>query len=389
MKTQYDYIISGAGCAGLSLLYRMMQHPFFTDKEILVIDNISKNTNDRTWCFWEQQTGPFEHLVHHQWKDISFYSNNFSGRFNIAPYTYKMIRGIDFYTHILEQAHKAPNIYFATENILSAVTNANTATVITDRNTYTAGYVFNSIIFPDHFLKQASPQHPNAPYKLLQHFKGWFIETEEPLFEKELARFMDFRVHQQHGTSFVYVLPLSTQTALVEYTLFTSSLLASEAYDDALANYMQENYPGKAYNIQQKEFGVIPMTSFQFSPGDDRLVALGTAGGQTKASSGFTFRFIQKHSDAIIAALLNGHSPIIKKSWLQKRFDLYDATLLHILTTNKMGGDAIFETLFKKNTPQSVLRFLDNESTLLQDMRLMSTVPTSIFLPAALRQLLH
>jgi lycopene beta-cyclase len=30
----YDYIITGAGCAGLSLLMRMMEDPFFLRKNI-------------------------------------------------------------------------------------------------------------------------------------------------------------------------------------------------------------------------------------------------------------------------------------------------------------------------------------------------------------------
>ena len=53
-------LFSGAGCASLSLLMRMIRSGKFTDKKILLIDKEQKNKNDRTWCFWETQNGFFE-----------------------------------------------------------------------------------------------------------------------------------------------------------------------------------------------------------------------------------------------------------------------------------------------------------------------------------------
>lgn len=53
-----------------------------------------------------------------------------------------------------------------------------------------------------------------------------------------------------------------------------------------------------------------------------------------------------------------------------------------------MPGDEIFASIFKGNKASSVLAFLDNESSLLTDLKIMSSVPTKIFLPAALKELL-
>jgi lycopene beta-cyclase len=63
---------------------------------------------------------------------------------------------------------------------------------------------------------------------LLQHFKGWVIETAKPAFDPSQAIFMDFRVSQQNGTTFIYLMPTSSTTALVEYTLFTEKVLPQE-----------------------------------------------------------------------------------------------------------------------------------------------------------------
>src|SRR3712207_2018377 len=110
MEKHYDYIISGAGAAGLSLLMRLMQHKAFDQKSILVVDKDRKDENDHTWCFWEAKPGLFEPLVHHQWQQVYFYSNEYSSLLDLGPYHYKMIRSIDFYKYILEKAKEHPDI---------------------------------------------------------------------------------------------------------------------------------------------------------------------------------------------------------------------------------------------------------------------------------------
>jgi lycopene beta-cyclase len=70
-----------------------------------------------------------------------------------------------------------------------------------------------------------------------------------------------------------------------------------------------------------------------------------------------------------------------------KRFRFYDNTLLHILYYEKLPGHEIFTQLFQKNKPQEVLRFLDNESSLTDELKIISTLPTWPFLKAAIKQL--
>jgi len=393
LKVDYDYIITGSGCAGLSLLYRMMQHSFFSNKQILVIDKEPKTINDRTWCFWETGAGIFEEIVQHKWKQIDFYSNYFSARFDIVPYAYKMIRGIDFYNYILDKAKQRTNIHFLYGNVQLLSNEFAKAVVTADNKQYIGNYIFNSIIFndsnkvPPEFIPQKAGGGGGGFYYLLQHFKGWLIETPGNIFDTGIATFMDFRVSQQHGTAFVYVLPVAANKALIEYTLFTEKLLEQQEYDIALKDYIGNYLQINNYTVEDEEFGIIPMTSFPFSKGEGNIVNTGTAGGQTKASSGFTFRFIQKHADAIAKALMAGKNPHTNAGLMQKRFDVYDNTLLNILHHKKLGGDKIFADLFKKNPPQRVLRFLDNETNLSEELKLMSTVPTGVFLPAAVREL--
>ncbi len=377
---QYDYIIAGAGGAGLSLLMHLMQHDSFGTKKILVVDKEPKTKNDRTWCFWEEKAGLFEPVVHHSWPQVQFKSRYYSAVLDLDPYRYKMIRGIDFYNYVMEHAAKHPNVSFIYGQVTAIANEVNKAAVIINGQKLLATYVFNSILFQ-------KPTIPPGNYMLFQHFKGWLIETREPVFTPSAATLMDFNVSQQLGTTFVYVLPLSKTKALVEYTLFTKSLLHDNAYNLALQQYIKEYLNIDEYQVTDDEYGVIPMTNINFERGQGNIVNIGTAGGQTKASSGYTFQFMQKQSRQIVQALLNNQHPLGKTGFLHKRFHFYDSTLLNILYHQKQGGDKIFSDLFRNNKAETVFRFLDNESTMADELKIITSVSAGVFVKAAMQEI--
>lgn len=361
----------------------MMQEPFFTDKRILVIDQSPKKANDRTWCFWEKEAGLFESIVYHRWELLDFFSAGFSATLSIQPYQYKMIRGIDLYEMVRKAISRHTNIEWRKETVKILRTETDKAWVETDRGNYTADYVFNSILFAD-----ITRPLQAGEYHLLQHFKGWVIETEEPVFDPARAGFMDFRVDQSAGTTFLYTLPTSPTTALVEYTLFTEQTLQPEAYDKALRLYVGNTLSITNYRITHEETGIIPMTNHVFPLQEGRIVQLGIAGGQVKGSSGYAFRFIQKKVKQVVDSLVKNGRVHLRKTWRDQKFHLYDSVLLHVLQKRKLNGDAVFAMIFQHNPPQRVLRFLDNETNILEDLQIMRSVPARIFLPAALKELL-
>lgn len=359
---------------------RMMEHSFFDDKKILIVDKAEKNSNDRTWCFWEKGEGLFEPLVHHYWNEVHFYADSYSHLLSLKPYRYKMIRGIDFYRYVQSRAKQKNNIHFLYEPVTVTGNKGDRAFVQTATGLYTADYVFNSILF-------AQPAIDSGEYMLLQHFKGWLIETENPVFDPSKATFMDFRVAQDAGTTFMYVLPASTTSALVEYTLFTEQLLPAEKYIAELQSYLTSFLGIERYNIVHEEFGIIPMTNHRFPGAEGRVIHMGIAGGQAKGSSGYAFQFIQKKTASIVQHLVKGKFPHQHEGWTARKFRLYDSVLLNVLHHHKLNGDAIFAAIFQKNSPERVLRFLDNESSLWDDLQIMNSVPTRIFLKAAMQEL--
>lgn len=374
-ENHFDYIITGAGCAGLSLVMHLLQQKSLQQKRILLIDETAKNKNDRTWCFWEKEEGLFEPIVCKQWETLRFYSDHFSRAFTIQPFRYKMIRGDDFYDYCFAALKKHPSVVFLQAKVERHFSE-NTTGVIADGKTFTADFVFNSILFQ-------KPALQKGEVWLLQHFKGWLVNTEEKAFSAEEATLMDFRISQKNGTAFCYLLPLTPTRALVEYTLFTPSLLPPEAYDEELKTYLADFLNVPHFQIEETEFGVIPMTNHRFPKRQNNIINIGTAGGQTKGSSGYTFYFIQQHSKAIAESLSQEGHPFVAPP--PGRFHFYDSVLLQVLAKNLLPGKAVFTQLFQKNKPQDVLAFLNNASSLLTELRIISTLPTGPFLKAALQ----
>lgn len=381
MPDHYDYIITGAGCSGLSLLMHVLQTPELNQKRILLLDHSAKTDNDKTWCFWEKDKGIFEKIVFHQWQQVQFYADSWSKSISLYPYTYKMLRSIDFYAFVLDYARLFPNVVFRNEEVIKVCNDSGMAVAVTKKQQYRAHYIFNSILFQ-------RPVPGKKEHFLLQHFTGWEIETDMPHFNPELATFMDFRVNQQHGTTFMYVLPVSANRALVEYTLFTENLLNKEAYEIALHDYISHQLKINSYRITHAETGIIPMTNIAFKKGEGRIIHLGTAGGDTKPSSGYTFKFIQDRVSLIVKALVKGEDPLIHPTLKQKKFLFYDSVLLHVLRNRTLGGAEVFAAIFSGNPVERVLRFLDNESTFTEDIQVMNSVPKLIFMKAALREMI-
>jgi lycopene beta-cyclase len=375
--SRYNYIIAGAGCSGLSLLVRMLASKKLAGKKILLIDKAAKDVNDRTWCFWEKGEGYFDKIVHRSWSSLHVFSHLHSQTSDISPYRYKMIRGIDFYNYCFDIIRTHTNVTILQEEIESHGSHPDKAFVRTTSGTFTADYLFSSIPLP-------VPSLSTGYYHLLQHFKGFIIQSVDKAFDPEIATLMDFRVSQEKGTSFVYMLPLSTHEALVEFTMFSGEVLARDEYDRVIQDYITRILQISSYEILSTEYGVIPMTNYRAAPFQGRVIKIGTAGGQTKPSTGYTFNFIQKHAEVMVGRLEAGSFPGIKRSLNTRKFDWYDSILLNILHNKKIPGAAIFTDLFRKNKIPDVFKFLDNETSLWEDLKIIKVLPKRVFAKAAL-----
>jgi lycopene beta-cyclase len=373
----FDYIFTGAGLSALMTVYKMVVSEQFSDKTILLLDENPKKTNDRTWCFWEKDKILWENIISKKWDSALFANENFERDLDLKPYQYNQIRGLDFYTFVFEALSNHKNITFINEKVTHINELDTHVFVASETQTFTGNQLINSI-----YIKLITESQQKYPV-LQQHFVGWFIKSEEAVFNTEQATFMDFSVAQKGNTRFMYVLPTSKIEALVEYTLFSKSLLKQNEYESEIENYIQK-LGIENYTITEKEQGSIPMTCYPFwKKNTKRVLNIGTAGGWTKASTGYTFKNSNKKSTEIVSFLQtkNDFSTFHKTT----KFWFYDLLLLDILDRHNELGSIIFSSLFKKGNPALIFKFLDEETSLIEDLQVILKCPTMIFIKALFR----
>lgn len=361
---RYDYIIAGAGASGLTLAYLLLGLKD-SKKTILILDKDNKDANDRTWCFWEKEKNLFEELVFRQWHKASVKGSAYEETFEIAPYRYKMIRGIDFYQHIIPPIKADSRVKWENTDVLSVHADGR---VNTTDGSFIGDVVFNSTVnYQDLEFNQAN--------NILQHFQGWIIKTPQPAFDAETVTYMDFSIAQEGDCRFGYILPFANDRALVEYTAFNKTLMDDEYYDERLKNYLK-TLGIKDFELLEKEKGVIPMTDYDFQIKEsDQLYHIGILGGFAKASTGYSFLRAQHILSKMVQNIAKGQPIDDKLPYQKKRFKKYDATLLDVLASGKYTGEQIFTSLFEKNGAHAVFKFLDEQTSLAEELKIMSSTP--------------
>lgn len=373
----FDYIIIGNGLAGLQLALGFLKEPFFDSKKIGLIDSSNKTSNDKTWSFWEVGKGNWDTIVYKKWDKALFKSKNVQISIPLKGYTYKSIRAIDFYDFAKRQLNASSNFHF----ILDEIKDIHASDILRingNKVSYIANHVFDSRIPKEYYSK-------SSKYSIIhQHFKGWVIDTNTPIFQPDEFTMMDYRFNYNESTSFIYVLPFTETKALIEFTFFTPYLVEEKVYDDALKNYIKEHLKLDSYDIVETEIGNIPMTDFPFwEYHSDGVTKIGTGGGWVKGSTGYSFKHTEKHVQNIIHNIKDGTNP--SSNLIRKKFKFYDAIFLDVLNHHNEKGIWIFEQFYSKNSVDTMFRFLDEETSFKEDIQIMKSLFSMTFIKSFFR----
>lgn len=364
------------------VLYELLQNNLLMGKTVMVIEPQKKDINDKTWCFWEQKNGEWDRFVRKQWGSAFFSSGDQQVECLASDMRYKMIESQTFYIEMIRLLKSQPNIIFVTDSVVSFEDNGLEVLVSTQKEVFVSDYFFNSVLDLNAVTSQT--QYP----LLQQHFVGWFVKTKEPVFSSEHVNFMDFTVPQKNSTRFMYVLPFSSTEALVEYTLFSPSVLSEDEYEQEISHYLLSKGI-QDFEIIAKEKGNIPMTVYPFwRKNTQRVLHIGTAGGWTKASTGYTFQNATKQAKRLVEVLQKEVFDFrnFKK---KNRFLFYDSLFVKVLYDNNELGKSIFSEMFTKVSPDKILRFLDEESTWLEEIEIIWACPKLPFLKALVNYLFY
>ena len=350
---EFNYVIIGGGCAGLSLAYELEINDKLKDRTLAIIEIREEYKRDKTWSFWKVLNHNFEDCVIKSWNNFTINTSENSNELINKNFPYQSIDSGKFYEKIIKKLSMNSNISFFKD--LSKIDLKNSL-------------VFNSI-FKDELDKSG----------LWQHFQGIEIETPKDTFDEEIINLMDFNCDQKNEVHFFYTLPFSKNRALIE-TTWLSNLEDQTLvdYDLQLENYIKNNLGIKSYKINFVEKGAIPL----FHPAlndDDRTINIGSAGGMTRLSTGYTFLNIQEHSKYIVKNIENIKK--IKTFSLGKKYKFLDKVFLKVLKKHPEKMPRIFYNMFKASS-ETIIKFLSNKSNFFEDINIISRMPKLTFIKA-------
>ena len=350
---EFDYIIIGGGCAGLSLAYELEINEKLKDKNLAIIEPRAEYKKDKTWSFWRVVPHNFDDCVKKSWENFSINIPKKTNHLECVSYPYQSIDSGMFYKKINSKLKENKNISFFKD--LKEVNSKNS-------------FIFNSV-----------PSIKKDFRNLWQHFCGVEIETQNNFFDDEIFNLMDFDCNQRESVHFFYTLPYSKNTALIETTWLSRMNDGSQKdYDNQIKDYIENHLKLKNYKIIYKEEGAIPLFYPTYKK-EKNKINIGTAGGMTRLSTGYTFLNIQEHSKYICKNIENISNT--KKFEINKKYQFLDDIFLRVLDKNPEMMPDIFFNMFK-GSPKAVIKFLSNKSNFVEDLSIILKMPKITFIKA-------
>ena len=379
VNSQFDFIIVGAGLSGLHLSYCFLKDEYFKDYSFLIIDKEKSKKEDNYFSYWEIGDGKWDSILKNKWSKGDFFSKKGKVEMDFSDYSYKTLSSSKFKEYVKKKIKKKKKFKLSKDTVLKIKEEKNNIVVVGNKKNYNAKHVFDSRLSP--ILNKKIKKHTY----LKQHFLGWVVKTNEKIFNKRSFVFMDYRIRDKNSTAFTYVLPFKKNEALIEHTYFSKNVQNHEVYEEYIKDYLNKYYGKSTYKLVKSEFGVIPMTTYPFhSDSTMNITKIGTAGGWVKPSTGYSFKNCEKYSEKILDNIKNGKEFKISP---KKRYLFLDKILLGVLSNYNYQGESIFHRMIKRNKTKNVLRFLDEESTLLEMIKIIISMRSVYFVKVFIKSL--
>lgn len=368
----YDLVILGGGCAGLSLAMRLAalgaQCP-----RTLVIERRSAYTNDRTWCFWGESSKPVSHLIQHQWQSVTLRDGDRVVSVDCTAVPYQMITAEAFYREALSLIAASDRIDLETGVVLSS----EPLKIDNKWNLATNQGLCRSAKLVD---TRPPPQPEVGAAMLWQSFYGCEIESNCDLFDAGCAELMHFTPGPAGLVNFNYLLPFSSRRALVEATVFGIEPMGRRQLESELQNALHRQTRGAAYRVLRTENGILPMGGTrQRKPPDASYVKAGLSAGAGRASTGYAFQRIQKWAGHCAQALSRGEFPANHPSD-PALLRALDYLFVSVLTSWPNAAPSLFLGLFEKTDTARMIRFLSDAGTLADYVAVAAALPAGLFI---------
>ena len=372
----YDFVFIGIGASNSLLLLNLIQKKCNENNSFAIIESNSKVENDKTYCFWAHSNSSIVRelspIISHSYSVINVNQTD-SQKIDEQPYNY--IRSADLYNYTKEKSNQH-NIPIHRDQVEQISAGNDFYTVKTTNSVFYSRFIFDS----------RTPSLSNLNSKEIyihQSFYGLYIKCENDVFEKQAFNMMNFNIEQSNYTQFIYILPFSSNEALVELTRFGVDKIDTNYAKGILDNFLSQSFGD--YKILGDETGCIPMTTFQsYGSEFDGVLNTGANANMIKPSTGYGFKKMFEYAEVVSNKILAGDYEHFNKMPLQSksRFLFYDRLLLTILLHWPSEGKRIFTRLFKRHSILTIFQFLDEKTTLYQEIKIFLSLPVIPFLKA-------
>ena len=218
---------------------------------------------------------------------------------------------------------------------------------------------------------------PRAPAgAMLQHFAGMEVEVDRPVFDPQTAILMDFRVDQSHGMHFMYVLPFSPTRALLESTMFSTSVMPHDYYKEAIESYLFKHHKATIEQVICEEQGSFRWAHWDFTT---LRFPVWANGGAIRPASGYTFAFIHQQIEEAIERVKGGKP--LKFTRPHKRVDVWmDSVLLAVLRHWPHQGPILFSRMAQSLSGEKFIRFMSGKAGWWLRFKVMMAMPKMPFI---------
>nr|WP_255633200.1 FAD-dependent oxidoreductase [Demequina sp. TTPB684] len=384
---RFDAIIVGAGAAGLSLACHLADSGW--GDKVLVVDDADQPLEQKSWAWWSRGDGLLDAAASAVIGTLRVAGATWQRDLAIAPYSYRRITGPELSAATDRFIAERPGYERLSGSVTAIAQDSTGARLVIEvphdghRRTVevAARWVFDSV----------GPGEPSrgSGTRAYLDFHGLYIDCPTDVFDTGTATLMDFRTDQSAGTAFVYVLPLTARSALVERTVFAFSdrydrTRQATLQESRVRQYLREHVRAGAYRVTGHEVGIIPLERGPVAKPSGWIVPIGARAGMVKASTGYGFERIQRHSAAIASCVASGRHPASAARECHWARTL-DHALLRVMHADPAQAPDIFATLFARNPAPRVLSFLDEDASWRDQLKLCATMPRAPFVRAQVR----
>jgi len=350
----FDHIFLGSGLAAHLKALRLVRKK--KGLKLLFLDQKDPTKLSHSWCYWQKSAHIPEHLVERKWNKMTIAFQDIKTNVDIHMCPYQLVMSHSYLKHIQQELKKKGRCCFSFSEPVCQVKGNDVET--TKRN-YFGRCVWDSRLRLDEF----------EPNTLMQDFLECKVRVGKPIWDPEKVTLMDF-IPFKGGVYFLYLLPLDTQTAFVTPTAFTLTPLTVECHKNLMIKYLTERYSLHCddITIERSIRAQIPM-GFLSHPS----TKIGLAGGQVRASTGYTFWHHLRELD------MGNFAP--NKKWDQ----WMDRLFLNLIKERPSMMPQLFVRLFQRCPPESLIRFLQGDGSILDRLQVMKALPKTPFLKQVIR----